>query len=100
MNEEGSVLGLHQHLIEKTAARVSLRVEDVGLAPAGVGEQTQREREIRVLGKILDVLRTTVFLKREGLFGEVADDLAVFVANGDRQRNYFDIDGNGGSDIL
>src|ERR1700686_590093 len=100
VNEEGFVLFLDKHLIEKTAARVSLRVEDVGLAAAGVDKQTQREWEIRFLRKIADSLRTAVFLKREIVFGEVADNLAMFVANGDGQRDYFDVDGDGGSGLL
>src|SRR5713226_10334826 len=52
VNEECFVLFLHKHLIEKTAARVSLRVEDVGLTTAGVDEQSQRERKIRFRRKI------------------------------------------------
>src|SRR6266446_6375386 len=100
MNEEGFVFFLNEHLIEKTAACVSLRVEDVGLTTAGVDEQTQRKWKIRFLRKIPDSLRAAVFLKREIVFGEVADDLAMFVANGDRQRDYFDVDGDSGSGLL
>src|SRR5260370_35230949 len=95
-NEEGFGPFLHEHLIEKTAARVPLRVEDVGLTSAGVDEQTQREREIRFLGKIADTVRAAVFLKREIVFGEVADDLAMFVPNGDGQRDCFNVDANSG----
>src|SRR4029077_5581884 len=100
VNEESLVLGLDEHLIEKTAARIPLRVEDIGLTAAGVNQQTQRERKIRFLRKIADSLRAAVFLKREIVFSEVADDLAMFVANGDGQRDYFDVDGDGGSALL
>src|SRR4030081_3202771 len=65
VNEEGFVLFLHEHLIEKTAARVALRVEDVGLTAAGVDEQTQRERKIRFLRKKTEGLRAGIFPKCE-----------------------------------
>ncbi len=100
MNEEGFVLGLHQHLIEKTAARVALRVEHVVLTATGIDEQTEGEREICLLRKIFDGLRTAVFLQREIVFREVADDLAMLVANGDGQRDHFDVNGDGGSGFL
>ena len=97
VDEEGLVLGLHEHLVEKTAARVALGIEDAGLTAAGVDQQAEREREIRLLRKILDGLRAAVFLKREIVFGEVADDLAMVVAYGYGQRDYFDIDRECGS---
>ena len=100
VNEESFVLGLHEHLFQKTAARAALRVEDVGLTATGVDEQTQREREIRVLRKVANTLWAAVFLKCEIVLREIADDLAMFVAHGDGQRNYFDVDRDSGSDVL
>src|SRR6202140_844497 len=78
VNEEGFVLFLDEHLIEKTAARVSLRVEDIGLTAAGFDQHAQREREIRLLRKIADSLLTAVFLKREIVFSGVRDNPTLF----------------------
>jgi hypothetical protein len=100
VNKEGFVLGLHQHLINKTAARVALRVEHVVLTATGIDEQAKRKREVCLLRKIFDGLRAPVFLQREIVFSEVADDLAMFVANGDRQRDHFDVNRDGGNRFL
>jgi hypothetical protein len=77
VNEKSFVGGLHHHLIEKAAARVTLRIEDIGLTAAGVNQQAQGKREIRFLGKIPDGLRPTVFLQGEIVLRKVADDLAL-----------------------
>ena len=100
VNKEGFVLGLHEHLIEKTAARVALRVEHLVLTATGIDEQTKGEREICLLRKIFDGLRAAIFLQREIVFSEVADDLAMFVANRDGQRDHFDVNGDGGCGFL
>src|ERR1700683_4275265 len=100
MDKEGFVLGLHEHLIKETAACISLRIKDVGLTAAGVDQQTERERQFGFLRKIFDRLRPAIFLQREIVFGEVADDLAMLVANRDGQRYDLDVDGNGRSGVL
>src|SRR5580700_615397 len=100
MDEKGFVLWLHQHLIEKTAAGVALRLKDGGLTAAGVNQQSQRERKVSVLRKILDGLRSAVFLQREIVFGKIADNFAMFVADGDRQGNHLDVNGDGSRGFL
>ena len=76
MNKERLVLILREHLVEEGAAGTALLIENVTLAPTGVDEQAEGEREIGFLGKILDGFGAAVLLKSEVVFGEIFDDLA------------------------
>jgi len=82
MDEEGFVFVFAQDAIEESTAGGALLVENLALAEAGVHEQAQGEREVGLFGEIGDGLRFAVLLESEVVFGEVADDVAVFVANG------------------
>ncbi len=66
------------------------------LAQAGIHEQAKRERKICFLREITNRLRVAIFLKDEIVSGEIADELAMFVANGDGQGDHLDVDRHGG----
>src|SRR5580704_1596025 len=97
MNEKCLVLRVGEHLVEKDFAGISLLVENVPLAKAGVDEQAERQGQVRVLRKILDHLRTAVFLKNEIVLSQIANDLSLLVTNGDRKRDHFYVDRHGGN---
>jgi len=100
VDQECFVFCLHQHLLQEAAAGVPLRVEHFVLAAAGLDKQAESEREIGIGRKGPDRLRPPVFLQREVILGEVADDFAFLVAHGDGKRDDFDLGGCGGSRIL
>src|SRR5271163_4680125 len=100
VDQKSLVLFLHQHLLKKIAAGIALRIEHSGLTATGVDQQAKSEREIRVLRKILDGLRTAVFLQREVIFREVADDLIVLVANRYRKSHDSNVDSDGSGGVL
>ena len=82
-------------MIKKRAAGRQLLTEDASLAHAGVHEQTKGEGEIRFLGEIGDGLGLGVLFEGEVVFGEIADDVAVFVADGGEEIDGGDVEGDG-----
>ena len=44
------------------------------------------------LRKVANRLRVTIFREQEIVLGQIADDLAVLVANSDGQCDHFDVD--------
>ncbi len=100
VNEEGFVRGLHEHLIEKTAAGVAFGVKRLALIGTGVDEQADSKRLIRLLRKKRILSGCAIFPQREIVFGEIVHDLAMFVAHGDRQRDHGRLCSDSGSAIL
>src|ERR1700688_5318604 len=95
MDEEGFVFVSAQDVIEERAAGGAFLVENLALAEAGVDEETEGEREVGFLGEIGDGLGLAVLVESEVVFGEVADDVAVFVADGGEKIYGGDIDRDG-----
>ena len=82
MDEEGFVFVFAQDAIEERAAGGALLIEDAALAEAGVDEEPDGEREVGLFGEIGDGLGLAVLVESEVVFGEVTDEVAVFVADG------------------
>jgi hypothetical protein len=85
MDEEGFVLVFAQDAIEKRAAGGAFLIEDAALAEARVHEEAEGEREAGFLGEVGNGLRLSVLLESEVVFGEIADDVAVFVADSSKE---------------
>ena len=94
------VLVVSEHLSEKGSAGIALLIQDISLTQTGVDEQAERKREIRVLGEIANGLEVPVVVQHKIVFRQAADNLAVFVANRDRQRDDFDVDRDSSSGII
>ena len=75
--------------------RVALLVQQAPLAHAGVHQQTERERKIGVSREIGYGLRMTVLLQDEIIFGQVVDEMSVFVANCGEHGDNSHVDGDG-----
>jgi hypothetical protein len=86
------VLVVSEHLSEKGSAGIALLIQDTSLTQTGIDEQTERKGEIRVLGEIANGLELPVVVQHKIIFRQAADNLAVFVANRDRQRDDLDVD--------
>src|SRR6185312_13958181 len=82
VDEEGDVLFLFQHLVEKFVAGGALVVQHIALAKTGVHEQAEGERQVALLRKIMDGLWGAVIGEDEIVFGEILDQRAVFIAHG------------------
>jgi hypothetical protein len=95
VNQECYILRL-QHFVQKAVAGGAFLVQNTPLAHARVHKQAEREREIRLSSKISDGSRTTIFLEGEVVLGQVADHLAVLVANRGQHVDRFDVDRNRG----
>jgi hypothetical protein len=95
VDEEGFVFVFAQDAIEERAAGGAFLVEDAALAEAGVNEEAESEREIGLFGEIGDGLGLGVLFKSEVVFGEIADEVAVFVADGGEEIDGGDAEGDG-----
>jgi hypothetical protein len=95
MDEESLIFVLAQDIIEERAAGGAFLIEDAALAEAGVDEQTEGEREVGFLGEVGDGLGLAVLLEGEVVFGEVADDVAMFVADSGEEIDGGNVDGDG-----
>jgi hypothetical protein len=95
MDEEGFVFVFAQDAIEERAAGRAFLVEDAALAEAGVNEEAKGEREIGLFGEIGDGLGLGVLFEGEVVFGEIADEVAVFVADGGEEIDGGDVEGDG-----
>ncbi len=95
MDEEGLVFVFAENVVEEGAAGGTLLIEDAALAEAGVDEEAEGEREVGLLGEIGDSLGLAVLLESEIVFREIANDGAVFIANGGEEIDGGDVDGDG-----
>jgi hypothetical protein len=86
MNHEGHVL-IVKHLVEKNEAGVALIFQHAPLAVAGIHQQSQRERQVRVLIEVMDGLGAAIFFQDEIILAEIADNLFVLVTH---RRRHFD----------
>ena len=100
VNHERLVLVFAKHVIEESVAGVALLVEDAALAHAGIHQQAQGERKIGVRREIGNCLRMAVLLQREIIFGEVANQSAMFIAHRGEHRHQLDVHGDGGALLL
>ena len=95
VDEEGFVFVFAQDAIEERAAGGAFLVEDAALAEAGVNKKAEGEREIGFFGEIGDGLGLGVLFEGEVVFGEIADEIAVFVADGGEEIDGGDVEGDG-----
>jgi len=96
VDEEGFVFIFAEDAVEEGAAGGALLIEDAALAEAGVDEEAEGERELGVFGEIGDGLGLGVLLEGEVVFGEVADEVAMLVADGSEEIDGGDVNGDGG----
>ena len=99
MDEEEIVLVFAQDLVDEAETGAALGVEHAALAHAGVDQEPDGERKVRLAGEVGDGLRAAVFEDGEIVLGEVADDLAVFREHVRQDVDYFHVRGKGG-DVL
>jgi len=95
MDEEGFVFVFAEDVIEERAAGGAFLIKDAALAEAGVHEEAEGEREIGFLGEIGDGLRLAVLVEGEVVFGEIADEVAVFVSDGGDEIDGGDVESDG-----
>ena len=95
MDEEGFVFVFTENVVEEGAAGGALLIEDAALAEAGVDEEAEGEREIGFFGEIGDGLGLGVLFEGEVFLREIADQAAVFVANGGEEIYGGDVNGDG-----
>jgi hypothetical protein len=94
VDEEGFVLVFAEDAIEEGAAGGAFLIEDAALAEAGVDEEAEGKREIRLFGEIGDGLGLGVLFEGEVVFGEIADEAAVFVADGGEEVDGGNVEGD------
>ena len=95
VDEEGFVFVFAEDMVEERAAGGTFLIEDAALAEAGVDEEAEGEREIGFFGEIGDGLGLGVLFEGEVVFGEIADEVAVFVADGGEKIDGGDVYGDG-----
>ena len=97
VNDKGLVFVLAEDAIEERAAGGAFLVEEAELAEAGVDEEAEGEREVGLFGEIGDGLGLGVLFEGEVVFGEIADEVAVFVADCGKEIDGGDVyaDGRG-----
>jgi hypothetical protein len=95
MDEESLIFIFAQDAIEERVAGGAFLIEDAALAEAGINEEAEGEREVGLLGEVGDGLGLAVLFESEVVFGEIADEVAVFVADGGEEIDGGDVDGDG-----
>src|ERR1044071_10276673 len=75
---------------------MALLFQNAPLAQAGIHQQAERERQISIVRKVADRLRTPVLFQQKIVFSQVANDLAVLVAHRSGHINYFYRDAKSG----
>jgi hypothetical protein len=96
VDEEGFVFVFAEDMVEEGAAGGALLIEDAALAEAGINEEAEGEREIGLFGEIGDRLGLGVLFEGEVIFGEIADEVAVLVADGGEEIDGGNVYGDGG----
>ena len=96
VDEEGLVFVFAEDMVEERAAGGAFLVEDAALAEAGVDEEAEGEGETGFFGEVGDGLGLGVLFEGEVVFREIADDVAVFVADGGEEIDGGDVYGDGG----
>jgi hypothetical protein len=81
-------------MIKEPVAGASFLDEDVSLAEARVHEETEAKGHVTFADKIIDDLRAAFFVQGEIVFGEIGDDLAVFISDGGKDTDCLYLDSN------
>jgi len=81
-------------VVKEGAAGGTLLIENATLTEAGVDQEAEGEREVGLFGEIGEGLGLAILLETEIVFCEIADDVAVFVADGGEEIDGGDVDGN------
>ena len=89
VDDEGFIF-VGQDLFQERATDFLLHVEDSQLTAAGVDQNSERERQVRLGGKIFHGLRLAVFRDIKVSFGKVRHECAVLVF--DVKENLHDVD--------
>jgi hypothetical protein len=89
-DHERLVLRFLDDLIEEQTAGGLFVVDNSALAQAGIHQQADGQRQVRLPRKIPDGLGIAVFLEAEILFVEIAHELAAAVANGGQKIDHLD----------
>src|ERR1035437_4867439 len=74
--------------------------DQAALAPAGIHQQAERQRQVAFLGEIANDLRAAVLVQQKIVLGEVLDNRARLVAHVGIQVDYFDAAGKRGFVLL
>src|SRR5262249_11906035 len=72
-------------------ARIPFLANEPPLAPARIDEQPQRQRQIAFLREVPDRLRTPILIQQKLIFGQIAYDFALFVADIRKDVDYLDV---------
>ena len=95
VDEERFVFVFAEDMVEEGVAGGAFLIEDAALAEAGVDEEAEGEGEIGLFGEIGDGLGLGVLFEGEVVFGEVADEVAMFVADSGQEIDGGDVYGDG-----
>ncbi len=98
-DEKGFIFGA-QNAAEKSGSRLLLQGKNVLLAAAGVEQDPQGQGLIVLGSEVLDLLRGLVFQDGEVVLGEVGNQRAVLVMDGEVKADQVDVDLEGGYRLL
>jgi hypothetical protein len=96
VDEEGFVFVFAEDVVEEGSAGGAFLIENAALAEAGVDEEAKGKREIGFFGEVGDGLGFGVLLEGEIVLGEIADQVAAFVADSGDEINGGNVYGDGG----
>src|ERR1700733_15715337 len=90
-DDKGFILRAHD-IFQERRAHFLFHVKHALLAPAGIDEDTERQRKIGFGLEVFDGLLFTVFKDVELLFGQIGNQGAVLVFDVEKELNDFDVD--------
>ena len=91
VDHEGLVLLGAQNAIEEPQAGGFFLTEHAPLAHAGIHQQTQRQRQVGFVRKVLDDLRAPVFEHGEVVLAEHGNHVSLFIAHGCQNVDNLDV---------
>ena len=87
VNYESAILFSPQHFVEKPITGGLLLTQHPPLTQARINQQSKRQRQVRLAGKIPDRLAHSVFSESEVVLGQARHNLALLVPHGGKDTD-------------
>src|SRR5262249_52295847 len=97
--DEGKIL-VAQDLAQKFTANFLFHVEHTGLATAGIDQNAQSQRKIRLRGKILDGLRLAILQNLKIFLLETGDQSSFLIPHIEEELHHIHVDFQGGRSLV
>ena len=89
-----------EHLLQERSAHLFFHIDDVALAAAGINQNSECERKVRLGSEILNGLWFAVFLDVKVVLGQVGNERSVLVFYVEEKLHHIDVNFQGFGRLL